>query len=115
MPNSRATSSARSRCALAIATMRASLQFLKPGICVVRANPAPIIPMRMVLSAIIYPVLVKVNMLAGSVAKRLGGVDVFLVEVDLCTGALRRPREFFGQQRRRASNDALSLILTESK
>src|ERR1043166_997126 len=45
MSNSRATSSACPRCALAITTPRAPSQFLKPGICVVRAKPAPIIPM----------------------------------------------------------------------
>src|SRR5678815_4309883 len=44
MPNSLAITSARSRLRLAMATTFAPMQSRKPGICVVRANPVPIIP-----------------------------------------------------------------------
>src|SRR5215213_6269902 len=44
MPNSFAITSARSGLRLAIATTFAPMQSRKPGICVVRANPVPIIP-----------------------------------------------------------------------
>src|SRR5687767_216827 len=44
MPNSFATASARSRRPLAMATIFAPMQSRKPGICVVRANPVPTIP-----------------------------------------------------------------------
>src|SRR5260370_41390265 len=111
----RAASAAGSRCGLAIATIFVPAQALKAGICCVRAKPAPIIPMRMVLSAVIYPVLAKVGMLTGRAAKRLSGVDVILIQADLCSRALRRPRELFRQQRCGASHGALTLILTESE
>jgi hypothetical protein len=44
MPNSSATTAARSRWPLAIATTFAPMQSRKPGIWVVRANPVPTIP-----------------------------------------------------------------------
>src|SRR6185369_15619677 len=44
MPNSLAITSARSRLRLAMATTFAPMQSRKPGICVVRANPVPMIP-----------------------------------------------------------------------
>jgi hypothetical protein len=45
IPNSRATRSAFSFRPLAIATTRAPSHALNPGICVVRANPVPMMPM----------------------------------------------------------------------
>ena len=47
MSNSRATRSAFSRCPLAIATTRAPSHARKPGICVERAKPAPMMPIPM--------------------------------------------------------------------
>src|SRR6185369_9096843 len=44
IPNSCAMASARSRLRLAMATTFAPMQSRKPGICVVRANPVPMIP-----------------------------------------------------------------------
>src|ERR1044072_397859 len=61
--NSRATSSACSLCALAMATTPAFLQFLKPGICVVRAKPAPMIPMRIISLRSMWAMLASVAIL----------------------------------------------------
>jgi hypothetical protein len=44
MRDSRATASAFSRCPLAIAATRAPSHTRKAGICVERANPAPMMP-----------------------------------------------------------------------
>jgi hypothetical protein len=50
--NSRATRSAFSLCPLATATTRAPPHALNAGICVVRANPAPMMPTPTTLSAL---------------------------------------------------------------
>jgi len=49
-----ATLAACSRCRLVIATTRAPLQLRKAGICVVRAKPAPTIPIPMVFSSLSF-------------------------------------------------------------